>query len=132
MSVLVFVSNLRLLGFFLLVYFGEGCSSSSCDRGKTKSTPSPWTWNWSLTIISLKLFHHGEMLRAKYCVQIHNELIQQKLNWMRMNVYPGTNFCRLGQLHLNSSGTCPSRLREDLEYWNISQFLLGKGIKLII
>jgi hypothetical protein len=31
---------------------------------------------------------------------------------------------RLGKLHLNSCGTCPSRLREDLEYWNISQFLL--------
>jgi len=31
---------------------------------------------------------------------------------------------RLGKLHLNSHGTCPSRLREDLEYWNISQFLL--------
>ena len=48
-KVLVYVSNLRLLGYFILVYFGEG--SSSCDRGKTKSTPSPWTWNWSLTKI---------------------------------------------------------------------------------
>ena len=56
MKVLVYVSNLRLLGCFILVYFGGGsCSCScccSCDRGKTKSTPSPrlWTLDWSLTI----------------------------------------------------------------------------------
>ena len=52
--VLVYVSNLRLLGCFILVYFGGGsssCSSSCSDRGKTKSTPSPrlWTLDWSLT-----------------------------------------------------------------------------------
>jgi len=31
---------------------------------------------------------------------------------------------RLGQLHLNSGGMCPDRLRKDLEYWKISEFLL--------
>ena len=53
-KVLVYVSNLRLLGCFILVYFGEGCSSS-CERGKTKSTPSPrlWTLDWSLTIMGV-------------------------------------------------------------------------------
>ena len=34
--------NIRFLGHFLVVYFGgSSCSSSCCDRGKTKSTPSP-------------------------------------------------------------------------------------------
>ena len=55
-SVPVFVPNLRLLGYFLLVFFGGGCSSCSCccscDRGKSKSTPSPWTWNWSFTTMN--------------------------------------------------------------------------------
>ena len=36
------------------------------------------------------------------------------------------NFRRLGQLHLNSGGMCPDRLRKDLEYWQISEFLLGQ------
>ena len=33
---------------------------------------------------------------------------------------------RLGQLHLNSGGMCPDRLRKDLDFWQISEFLLGK------
>ena len=33
---------------------------------------------------------------------------------------------RLGQLHLNSAGICPDRLRKDLQFWDISQFLIGK------
>ena len=56
-KILVYVSNLRLLGCFILVYFGEGSCSCSCscsDRGKTKSTPSPWTWDWSLAKIQKK------------------------------------------------------------------------------
>ena len=62
MKVLVYVSNLRLLGCFILVYFGGGsscCSSSCSDRGKTKSTPSPrlWTLDWSLTILQLLLYN---------------------------------------------------------------------------
>ena len=32
---------------------------------------------------------------------------------------------RLGQLHLNSGGMCPDRLRKDLDFWRISEFLLG-------
>ena len=55
--VLVYVSNLRLLGCFILVYFGGGSSCSCCsDRGKTKSTPSPrlWTLDWSLTMMVQK------------------------------------------------------------------------------
>ena len=32
----------------------------------------------------------------------------------------------MGQLHLNSSGTCANRLRQDLSFWNIHEFLLGK------
>ena len=39
-KVLVYMSNLRLLGCILLLYFGEGCSCCCCYRGKTKSTPS--------------------------------------------------------------------------------------------
>jgi hypothetical protein len=31
---------------------------------------------------------------------------------------------RVGQLHLNSSGTCANRLRQDLTFWNIHEFLL--------
>jgi len=31
---------------------------------------------------------------------------------------------RLGELHLNSAGICPDRLRKDLQFWDISQFLL--------
>ena len=41
--------------YFLVVDFGEGCSSCSrsrshscsCDRGKTKSTPSPFDLDWN-------------------------------------------------------------------------------------
>ena len=50
------MQNSRPVVFFHLVDIGEGyscCSSSPCDRGKTKSTPSPktevWALDWSLT-----------------------------------------------------------------------------------
>ena len=53
----LFVPTPKSVVHFVLVYFGEGssCSSSSCDRGKTKSNPCPtWTGlmslDWSLTI----------------------------------------------------------------------------------
>jgi len=31
---------------------------------------------------------------------------------------------RLGKLHLNSTGSCPSQLKKDLEYWKIDQLIL--------
>ena len=52
----VYMPNFKSVGYFLVVDFGGGCSSSSsCDRGKTKSKPCPtWTGlmslDWSLTI----------------------------------------------------------------------------------
>ena len=41
-------------------------------------------------------------------------------------------FVRLGQLHLNSGGMCPDRLRKDLEFWQISEFLLGEASQLAV
>ena len=52
----VFVPNSKSVVHFVLVDFGGGCFSSSCDRGKARSTPGPtWTGllslDWSLTIL---------------------------------------------------------------------------------
>ena len=39
--------NFKSVVYFLVVDFGEGCSSRSCcDRGKTKSTPCPFNLDW--------------------------------------------------------------------------------------
>ena len=39
--------NFKSVVYFLVVDFGGGCSSCSCDRGKTKSTPSPFDLDWN-------------------------------------------------------------------------------------
>ena len=43
------VPNFKSAEYFLVVYFGEGCSSSCfcCDRGKSKSTPCPLDLDWN-------------------------------------------------------------------------------------
>ena len=71
MSVTVFVSNLRLLGSFLLVYFGCSSFFSSCVRWKTKSNPSPWTWNWSLTKTFIVHIRHMRLSLLLGLIKMH-------------------------------------------------------------